>query len=264
MTPAIDPAKVEDEKKPWWYPELVDASYLARLREDYPEHAAWGDDELRSHYDCESRYGVTWDHIGDAYEEYEPLADAYLKAEGELVELREAATDVLKSIENYTSENKPESDWDEYDYMMIPKWKRLRAALAPPTGKRGGEVSAIQDRAKRMTTLAYQDHDPYPGLSEDAGIVARAYLAEHDETPIDEEFWRSIGGHIGETCWSIKREIESLGVKTLTVVFRDGDTTLYIHDEDAGDKYFFLPKLKTRSDVLRVCASLGIKTPTEE
>lgn len=48
-----------------------------------------------------------------------------------LVELQGAANDLLTSFENYTSENKPESEWDEYDHMMLPKWKRLREALAP-------------------------------------------------------------------------------------------------------------------------------------
>lgn len=47
-------------KKPWWYPQLDDGS----------------DEGGR-------KYRVLWDHIGDAYGDYEPLADAYL-AEAQL------------------------------------------------------------------------------------------------------------------------------------------------------------------------------------
>lgn len=92
-------------EKPWWYPEIVDAAYLARLRSDYPENAHKSDEELRGDYDCEEKYGVTWDHIGDAYAEYEPLADAYLELEAEAsrlrtecIRLREALAAVMKTV----------------------------------------------------------------------------------------------------------------------------------------------------------------------
>lgn len=43
--------------------------------------------------------------------------------------LLEASTGVLVSFENYSAD-KPEDRWDEYDEMMNPKWKALRAAIA--------------------------------------------------------------------------------------------------------------------------------------
>ena len=34
-----------------------------------------------------------------------------------------------QSIEFYAAKNKPEVEWDEYDYMMLPTWKRLQELL---------------------------------------------------------------------------------------------------------------------------------------
>lgn len=62
-------------------------------------------------------------------------------AQAELAALRAAAREVMKSYEAYValgsepgidsagSPPKPEDQWDEYDYMMIPAWRRLKAAL---------------------------------------------------------------------------------------------------------------------------------------
>jgi len=63
----------------WWEPVLADAAYIARLRKDYPEKCDGMSDEWVLDYYAEGRkYPVTWDHVGDAYEQYEKLADAYL------------------------------------------------------------------------------------------------------------------------------------------------------------------------------------------
>jgi len=66
------------EKKEWWFPVLCDEEHFARLREDYPENAHITDEELHDHYDHGKKYSTAWDHVGDAYVEYEELADAYL------------------------------------------------------------------------------------------------------------------------------------------------------------------------------------------
>ena len=63
--------------KPWWWPELIDAAYFARLRADYPKKAEWTDEELHNHFAEGRKYAITWDHIGDAYAEYEELVDAF-------------------------------------------------------------------------------------------------------------------------------------------------------------------------------------------
>jgi hypothetical protein len=65
--------------KPWWFPVLCDENYYKQLRDDYPESAGMSDDELHEDYADGRKYAVTWDHTGDAYDEYEKLADAYIE-----------------------------------------------------------------------------------------------------------------------------------------------------------------------------------------
>ena len=68
------------DEKPWWFPRVVDQEYFDELREDYPDKAHWTNEELDDYFNEYGRkYSITWDHVGDAYEEYEELADAYLK-----------------------------------------------------------------------------------------------------------------------------------------------------------------------------------------
>ena len=67
------------DEKPWWFPEVTDAAWVERMRMEYPdETAAKGDDEVREYFADGAKYATTWDHVGDAYDEYEKLADAYL------------------------------------------------------------------------------------------------------------------------------------------------------------------------------------------
>ena len=63
----------------WWEPEPTDDAWLKRIRDDYPDNANESDHWLRDYYAEGRRYAVTWDHLGDAYAEYEELADAYRK-----------------------------------------------------------------------------------------------------------------------------------------------------------------------------------------
>jgi len=65
-------------EKPWWFPQITNQEYCDRLRKDYPEGAKLSNDELIDIYANGRKYAVLWDHIGDAYEEYEKLADAYI------------------------------------------------------------------------------------------------------------------------------------------------------------------------------------------
>ena len=64
--------------KPYWFPVLCDESYFARLREDYPGTAHLSDEALLDHYNKGLEYQILWDHIGDAYSDYRPMADSYL------------------------------------------------------------------------------------------------------------------------------------------------------------------------------------------
>jgi hypothetical protein len=64
--------------KEWWKPVLTDDAWLARIRADYPENAAQSDEWLRVYYANGRKYAVTWNHLGDAMDDWEQLADAYL------------------------------------------------------------------------------------------------------------------------------------------------------------------------------------------
>lgn len=67
--------------KPYWWPELADDAWRARIRSDYPdEAAAMDDDEIDDTYnEGGTKYVDMWDHLGDARESYEQLADAFLR-----------------------------------------------------------------------------------------------------------------------------------------------------------------------------------------
>lgn len=83
--------------KPNWWPQLMDDEWRSRLRSDYPEDTAgMSDDALNEHYGAGWKYVDTWDHLGDARQDYEALADAFLK----LVEQAEHhAAAILASLE---------------------------------------------------------------------------------------------------------------------------------------------------------------------
>lgn len=82
--------------KPYWYPTLADSTYCEQLRKDYEgEVDELDDEELLEHFDHASKYVTTWDHTGDAYDDYEPLADAFLKAKDEIERLQ-ATVDKLR------------------------------------------------------------------------------------------------------------------------------------------------------------------------
>lgn len=67
--------------KPWWWPQLMDDEWRASLRADYPEDTAgMDDDDLNAKYGEDGwKYVDTWDHLGDARQQFEALADAFLK-----------------------------------------------------------------------------------------------------------------------------------------------------------------------------------------
>ena len=65
--------------KPWWWPQRVDQEWLQRLRQDYPDKKDWSDYSLINYFnDGRTEFSDTWDHLGDARDEYEELAAAFL------------------------------------------------------------------------------------------------------------------------------------------------------------------------------------------
>ena len=69
----------EPQDKPWWFPVVCDGAYFERLRKDYPENASMSDEELHEHYNNGQKYENLWDHTGDAYDQFEKLADDWIK-----------------------------------------------------------------------------------------------------------------------------------------------------------------------------------------
>jgi hypothetical protein len=65
--------------KPFWYPVLADAAWCNRIREEYPEYASKTDEEIVEEVNEGVKYVTCWDNCGDAYYDYEKLADAFLQ-----------------------------------------------------------------------------------------------------------------------------------------------------------------------------------------
>lgn len=60
------------------------------------------------------------DLLVDKFNEWNAERKGKEPTKAELVELLQSLT---CSHENYMAHSKPERDWDEYDYMMFPRWK---------------------------------------------------------------------------------------------------------------------------------------------
>jgi len=66
-------------EKPWWFPTLTNDEWIAQIRAEYPDDTQEKSDNfIREYYAYGCKYVDTWDNLGDAREEYEKLADAYL------------------------------------------------------------------------------------------------------------------------------------------------------------------------------------------
>jgi len=76
---------VTDNEKPYWWPEQFDADKVRteiqndEWSEDAKEWLGLDDEDLQEVAVEGKKYLTTWDHVGDAYRDYEPLADAFLK-----------------------------------------------------------------------------------------------------------------------------------------------------------------------------------------
>jgi hypothetical protein len=104
------------DKKPYWWPELIDEAFFARLRKDYPENAHMSDEELAEYYEVAGqKYADCWDHVGDARGDWEPLADAYLA-------LRAACKDLLGAV--YIGEGKVVAPT-----AIVPALRKITAAM---------------------------------------------------------------------------------------------------------------------------------------
>jgi len=64
-------------KREWWWPQETDSAWCRETRnEGYKDEDKDADDEeIREEYADGQKYWTGWDHVGDAYEQFEPLAD---------------------------------------------------------------------------------------------------------------------------------------------------------------------------------------------
>jgi hypothetical protein len=95
---------------------------------------------------------------------------------------------------------------------------------------------------------------PNPECERDADILARAYLAENDDTAIDEAWLKSIAGSEwqDESINFASFDVPCIGMHVGMLEFRrSGDVQL------CGPRLAHPPK--TRGDVRRLCGALGIE-----
>ena len=65
--------------RPYWLAEVTDVNWCNRIRKDYPDDTKGMDDEaIREYYADGRKYADLWDHLDDARDDYEQLADAYI------------------------------------------------------------------------------------------------------------------------------------------------------------------------------------------
>lgn len=101
--------------KPDWFPELADEKFVARIRADYEQETVdLNDAEIKRLYADGAKYSVIWDDVDEAYEYYEPLADAYLEAL-----LADAYLEALKRLRKLDAlEAAGVDNWDGYEEAM--------------------------------------------------------------------------------------------------------------------------------------------------
>lgn len=80
-------------------------------------------------YDFDSTTGEAYRDSNGSWVDY----DDYARLRARLGEVEGAALALLDhSIEAYAEQRKTEGEWDDYDAMVIPYWRNLRAALKEP------------------------------------------------------------------------------------------------------------------------------------
>lgn len=90
--------------KPWWWPRIIDDTHLDNLRKTDDEYSDYCDDELLEEFEDgreKGQFSVVWDHLGDAYEQYEELAKAFLDL---VKETGKDRSDFIKKIKDNEEE----------------------------------------------------------------------------------------------------------------------------------------------------------------
>lgn len=91
---------MNNKEKPYWYPQKTDSEWAEQMRRDMPEYQHFSDDDLREKFADGKKYHVLWDHTGDAYEQFEKLADAYLEIMENATELEHQLLAAMQSFKD--------------------------------------------------------------------------------------------------------------------------------------------------------------------
>ena len=166
-------------ERKYWYPQLTDGEWIARLRTDYPEDCDGMDDaDVREYYADGRKYADVWDHVGDARVDWEMLADDWTSLRAQL-----AAKDALHyapdlvEIADLREENKlleeRYGDCDDSRLAICKERDSLRTRVA--------ELEALLDSCRASLT-AVGGHCTQPMMAADArGLVSRVRAALEGE-----------------------------------------------------------------------------------
>lgn len=88
-------------KQEWWYPSITNAAWCQETRDERhkKEDQSADDEEIRDEYADGQKYWTGWDHCGDAYAQFEPLADSWLEQQARIEGLEAALKECISEIE---------------------------------------------------------------------------------------------------------------------------------------------------------------------
>lgn len=156
----------------WWEPTLTDDKWIARVREDFPDECAdLSDDAVREKYAGGQKYQTLWDNLGDAKEEHERLADAFLALRLALAE----ATERLACAEELAVAARVERDEARRDHVAAAD---LIAMRERERDEARAEATAAMDRLRGLTARALaaealsRAREPEDGAVREAAEIA--------------------------------------------------------------------------------------------
>ncbi len=127
-------------EREWWHPVPTDEKWLAEIRAEYPDTGGTSAEGLRDYYAGGLKYSTTWDHVGDAYDQYEKLADDWLEAKATLGALLDAAI----TYNAWVSRGAPSGLRHIVDEQMSHAVKEARGKQAPVVARSSGRQTTNQ------------------------------------------------------------------------------------------------------------------------
>jgi len=125
-----DDQATSKREKPWWWPKRTDAEWCQWARGEYGLAETATDGSIRYFYADNRSFAVAWDHLGDARDEHEELAKAFLIA----IEALEQNVSAFMALAGFGPEIKAligEDSWNKIGKAV----QDSRAALSKATGE---------------------------------------------------------------------------------------------------------------------------------